>query len=507
MNTLVSENSHFLLRGVFHSRAAIAKGSTSFRFIGHERRKKQMRYLDTGGRDPAHTLASWLEATVQGDIEELRLQSGFFTLDGIGLLVPALEQCKINDRLTKVLIGSNDASTLRDDVAGLVDLIGIPRHGAQLGIVSFGGAYFHPKTYYVRRVDGSQAAFVGSANLTASGLALHVEAGIALDTNEGDDPKHLSDIAAAIDYWFAEQPDGLTLVSEMETLDTLVEIGILALAPPPRTSSQDAGSGGTGRPARPRLRPLFALPSVQPASGAASPTGGPAAAAGGTTPVPAQPVVTIVPATLPSAPRTGFPPYLLFEPSATGPTVSSSALTGASLPGGGAVGLIIQLNRDSARHFMGREGTANISIPVATVSTLRFGIYGKHNRPRAEFDLKLRYVSNETVIDGGTASSNVMGYGFTAGETGHGDIRMLVPTEARSLGAAVAAVGLTPPTAGDFALLEWPSTLDPSFRLSFLDRNSALAQQAANLFNTAVAAGQIVGNGACWLPAGISPTW
>ena len=171
------------------------------------------------------------------------------------------------------------------------------------------------------------------------------------------------------------------------------------------------------------------------------------------------------------------------------------------------MGLIVQLNRDSARHFMGRDGTANISIPVATVSTLRFGIYGKHDRPRAEFNLRLRYVSAGVVIDKGTANTNVMGYGFTAAETGHGDVRLLVPTEARSLGQAVTAAGLTPPTAGDIALLEWPTPLDPSFRLSFLDTHSVISQQATALFNTADAAGQVVGNGACWLAAGVSPNW
>ncbi len=465
-----------------------------------------MRYLDTGGRDSGHTLASWIEGAVRGQVAEIRVQTGFFSLDGVGLLIPTLEQCRVNDRTTKVLIGSNDASTLRDDVAGLMEIIGIPRNHAQLGIVNFSGAYFHPKTYHIRRADGSQAAFVGSANLTASGLALHVEAGIALDTNEGDDLRHLSEIATAIDRWFDAQRDGLTVVSGTATLDAMVDSGILALAPPPRAVNQGAGAGGTGRPARPRLQPLFSLPRVRSTAGqAATQQAGPAPTAPAVAHTPAQPIAAVA-VNLPSAPRGGFPPYLLFAPNAAAPTVGASALTGALLPGG-SVGLIVQLNRDSARHFMGRDGTANISIPVATVSTLRFGVYGKHDRPRAEFNLRLRYVSNGGVIDGGMANTNVMGYGFTAAETGHGDIRMLVPTEARSLGQAVTASGLTPPTAGDVAFLEWPTSLDPSFRLSFLDTRSVISQQATTLFNAAAAAGQVVGNGACWLAAGVSPNW
>lgn len=463
-----------------------------------------MRYLDTGGRDPAHTLASWLEEAVRDEVAEIRLQTGFFSLDGVGLLLPTLQECRANDRPTRLLIGSNDAGTLRDDVTALVDLVGIPRDQAKLGIVSFAGAYFHPKTYHVRRMDGSQAAFVGSANLTASGLALHVEAGIALDTNDGDDPLHLSAIATAIDMWFDEQREGMTLVSSIGVVDELVERGILALSPPPRAAAQEGGSQASGAGARPRLRPLIPLPRVRPGvTPSAAPAALPTTSAPGTAVAPAIPAVA--PAH-PSVPRNGFPPYLLFEPNAAGPTTGANALNGTLLPGG-AVGLIVQLNRDSARHFMGRDGTANISIPVATVSTLRFGIYGKHSRPRAEYPLKLRYLSNGVVLDGGTADTNVMGYGFTAGETGHGDIRMLVPTEARGLGQSVVRKGLTAPTAGDIVLLEWPTGLDPSFRISFLDRNSTIGQNAANLFNTAVAAGQVVGNGAAWLAPGISPNW
>jgi len=458
-----------------------------------------LKYLDSGSRDPAHALASWLEGILNGDVAELRLQTGFFSLDGIGLLIPALEQCKQENRTTNVLIGSNDASTLKDDVIGLVDVLGIPRDDAQLGIVSFGGAFFHPKTYHVKRNDGSQAAFVGSANLTASGLTLHVEAGIALDTRDGDSPNHLSQIAAAIDAWFAEQRAGMTLVTGLQTIDGLVEDGVLSLARPPRPASQDRDAAAGGRPTRPRLQRLFTLPPVRPQAGQLAPQ---AAAAIVAAPAALAPIAV----TLPAVPRTGFPPYLLFEPNATGPTVGASALTGSLLPGG-SVGLIVRLNRDSARHFMGRTGTANISIPVTTVSTLRFGISGKHDRPTGMFDLHLRFLGDNIEVNGGTPRTSVMGYGYTAAETGHGDIRMLVPAAARTLGESVQAAGRIAPTEDDLAFLEWPTLQDPTFRLTFLDTQSAIYQQALGVFNSAAATGQLVGNGACWLAAGISPNW
>jgi hypothetical protein len=224
-----------------------------------------LKYLDSGSRNPAHSLASWLDSILNDGVAELRFQTGFFSLDGIGLLVPTLEQCKQNNLITKVLIGSNEASTLKDDVLGLIEALGIPRDGAQLGIVSFSGAFFHPKTYHIKRPDGSQAAFVGSANLTASGLALHVEAGIALDTRDGDVPHHLSQIATAIDSWFSEQRAGMTLIAGLQVVDELVESGILALLRPPRPSVNDK-NGATDKKSRPRLKSLFQLPKVKGAT-------------------------------------------------------------------------------------------------------------------------------------------------------------------------------------------------------------------------------------------------
>jgi len=235
------------------------------------RLKVAMKYFDSGAREPSQSLGQWLQNAAKEEIAELRIQSGYFSLDGIGLLIPVLEQAAKADRLTRFLIGSNDGCTLHSDSASLMQIMGIPRSNGQLGIVSFGGAYFHPKTYHVRRQDGTEAAFVGSANLTAAGLALNVEAGIALDTREGDDPHQLSQIAAAIDAWFNEKRNGLIVVTGIETLNELADRGVLAIAPPPKPAESDRGAS-SGSP-RPRLEPIFSLPSVKQisaATGAAS---------------------------------------------------------------------------------------------------------------------------------------------------------------------------------------------------------------------------------------------
>lgn len=458
-----------------------------------------MRYLDSGLRQQENTLAYWLETAISGSIAELRFQTGFFSLDGLGLLIPALTHCKDNNLPTNILIGSNDSGTLRNDIEGLIEFMGVPRERAQLGIVSFRGGYFHPKTYHIRREDGSQAAFVGSANLTASGLALHVEAGISLDTNEGDDPKILGEIATAIDRWFVNEIEGLTVVSDISILDVLVENDILALVPPPRSTS----TVGTQQASiKKRLRPILEIPKIVGRTVAKVEMEKEQSASAVTQTSSNGALLT----ESSFSQRDGFPPYILFATNATQATVDQSALTGIPLPQG-ASGLIIQLNRDSARRFSGGTGTANISIPVASARTFQFGPYGIHDRPRAQFALKLRYLGDNSVIDGGIASTNIMGYGFTSTESGHGDIRMLVPATVDVLKKVLLAEQLSIPMDGDVALLEWPTLAEPAFRLSFLDSTSAMSQRTAALFNTAVEKGELVGNGACWLPPNYSPGW
>ena len=462
-----------------------------------------MRYIDSGSRNRDQTLASWLRRELTPDIVELRWQSGFFSADSLGLIAPAMERLRDADRVARMLIGSNDPGTLRDDVLQLMELAGIPRQNGALGVVRYGNAFYHPKTYHIRRTDGSQAAYVGSSNLTVQGLALHVEAGILLESRDGDSGEVLDDIAAKIDAWFADQPAGFRLVPNLAAIDQLVEEGVLLLAPPPPRSRNNGGGStvASGGSTQARLRPLIELPRFARAGAIATSASVPEFAEL----LPETEAVT--PPVLAVTPRAEFPQYLLFDPEATSPTTGAGALSGATLPNN-SPGIIIRLNRDSARHFSGRPGTANISIPVATISTLRFGLFqGKFMRPRAEFDLLLRYVGQTQTIVGASAATNIMAYGFAPGEKGHGDIRMLVPADVRTVAQQVQLAGMSVPADGNFAILEWPTSINPQFRLTFLEPASTLHRQASSLFTAAESSSQLVGDGACWLPAGMSPAW
>ena len=318
-----------------------------------------------------------------------------------------------SDSPVNVVVGSNDGDTLKDHVAALATRLGLPRRNARLGVINYSGAFYHPKTYHVRRTDGTQAAYVGSANLTLAGVgSLHVEAGIVLDTRDGDPASVLNEISVAVDDWFACARPGLEMVRDLNDVETLASAGVLALAPAPRAPSTAGASGGSAGPGtRPRLSPLLRFPPVL-------------------SPAPAAPTPPIVAPTAFSAvavPQAPYPPYVLFAPGVTAPTVGAAALNGAALPGG-ASGLVIRLNRDSSRHWHGRDGTANISVPVPTVSTFRFGVYrSRYERPRVEFPIETRFLTNTGEARATRSETNVMVYGFAAGESGHGDVRLLVP--------------------------------------------------------------------------------
>jgi len=455
-----------------------------------------MRYIDSGARTPDQALATWLETELTPDVVAVRCQAGYYSADALGLFATVLSRLAAENQPVKILVGSNAGETLREDVLVLVELLGLPRSNGGLGVVNFDNALYHPKTYHLLRADGSQCAYIGSANFTPPAHSgRNVEAGILLDTRNRDSTAVLDGIASAVDEWFSTNRAGLTRVNEVADVDQLVADGLIMSAPRPRPPTPPgAGTGGAAGRARPRLRPLVSLPRLRRRSAATR-----------TAPPPPSPVV----AAPVSVPRAGYPPHLLFAPGATGPTHDALALSGAALPGG-AVGIVLRLNRDTARIFVGGVGTTNITIPVPTASTLRFGIWGRRehaHRPRAEFTQAVRYLGRSRSLAMDPAQTNVMAYGYEPGSSGHKDIRMPVPAAVREFGARIALAGLPIPSAREFALLEWPTPAAPEFRLSFLQPGSPLFLQAEQLFAAAQNARQRVGNGACRLPAGVSPTW
>lgn len=453
-----------------------------------------MRYIDSGFRDPSQAMGTWLADTLSTDAAQVRWQSGFFGANGLGIVQEPLRQLAYENGIVRVLIGSNDQCTARQDVEALIQLLGLPRSNAELGIISYGQGYYHPKTVHIARRDGSQAAYVGSANLTESGISsLHVEAGITLDSRDGDNNEVLNDIATAVDSWFSTGRNGIYRVGSLADVDRLVDVGVLAKTPSVRVrTTRPEIENNVQTPVLAKLIALLQLPKLEGRIQASSDV--------------IEPIVRQV--LLPATPRYDFPPYLLFSPGQSTPTEGTTALSGSSLPGG-VTGLIIHLNHDTGRFLDGHVGTANISLPIPTLSTFRFGIQEKRlPRPRAEFGLRPRYISNDRVISEGPSQTNIMGYGMLPGEKSHSDVRMLIPASVKDFANAVRSAGKPMPRIGDVALLEWPTTNDDAeFRLSFLDNRIELFREAEELLQGAILSGQSIGGDACWLPKSVSPLW
>jgi hypothetical protein len=457
----------------------------------------KMRYIDSGGRDPEHSVAHWLQTVLTDAITEMRWQSGFYTSEGLGPFVPTLQHLASANAIVRGLIGSNDPGTQRADVLDLVRFIGLPRSNAALGVVQYGNGFFHPKTYHFRRSDGGQCAYVGSSNLTGQGIAsLHIEAGIILDTNEGDSVVVLNDIANSVDSWFASGRVGMHPVTSAADVDRLVANGVLLLVPLPRQGRPKTSGEERGTPSPPQLKPLVTLPGLPPIR---EPT----------PPVVPVPLVVPVPSIV-SVRRVGFPDELLFDPRAECPTVGINALSGNTLSDN-AVGMIFRLTLDDSRIFAGGVGTANINLPVACIPTLRFGVLGKGkfpNRPRAEFELHVRYLGRDRILSlEDTAETNVMLYGYMPDESGHQNRRMLIPADTRQLIEKINTAKLPLPSPGHLALLEWPTTSDPEFRLSFLDPESSIGREAQRIFSGATGTSRMLADNASVLVPGVSPPW
>lgn len=482
-----------------------------------------MKYLDTGKKEANQTLTKWFMEVLTEEISALRIQTGYFRLGAAKALMPLFARLGTQDITSHIVIGSNDADTLHSDVSRLFAKLNMPRDGAKLAIVHFTNALFHPKVYHVTRIDGSQAAFVGSANFTEAAITGgNVEAAVSLDTRLGDSVEVLTQIAQAVDNWLdGELLQGAHLISSQQAIDALLEKGVLAKQRPVREPRSQAVAGQAGaQPGarRPKLIVLPPWPDNEPEDAGDEDTEldldelapeAPVAVVIAVKPAPTQtPEFGIDDADeefgLSLEKRPGFPEHILFEPGAVDATSGWRALSGAKLKAP-YVGLIMKLTKDSARHFSGGSGTANISIPVAVAETFRFGVYPRSGRPRAEFSLRLRYHASTLRVEQ-SCYTNVMAYGVLPEDTGHGDLRMVLPAAVRKVAEEVTQNGLPLPKNGDLFLMEWPSEDSDHFRITFFEPGCAEHTRAEQAYQRAEQSHHLMG-GSCGLEKDISPEW
>ena len=221
-----------------------------------------MKYVDTGTRDDQQAIGSWLSEVLDERAGAIRWASGFFGAEILGYFVEAFQRLRAQNGIVRLLVGSNDGLTTRSDVEVLLTVLGEPWAQLDVGVVKFENAYFHPKTVHISRTDGSSTAYVGSANLTASGVSgKHIEAGILLDSEDGDNVEAIGAVADAIDRWFDDRQDGLYVVEGPHDIDRLVAAGVLnaprPVMPRPRRTRQIREGRGEFR-----LGPLIAMPAL-----------------------------------------------------------------------------------------------------------------------------------------------------------------------------------------------------------------------------------------------------
>ena len=202
-----------------------------------------MKYIDSSIQSEEQTVAHWMNKISQSSIAEFRCQVGYFTLEGSSVLLPTIADCANRNARVSILLGSNGGATLASHVAYLVGRLNIPRTNVSLGVVKYANSLFHPKVYVFSRSDGSKTCYVGSANMTGPGISgKNVEAGLILDTAEGDDFNILDQICQRIESWFVNKFSGLNLVSGPHDIERLLASRSLALEPVPR--SRDIGEEG-----------------------------------------------------------------------------------------------------------------------------------------------------------------------------------------------------------------------------------------------------------------------
>lgn len=113
-----------------------------------------VRYIDTGSRDPKHALGTWFADVVndKAEVVALRIQTAFFAAGALGYFEPTLRRLSANSGLTRLLVGSNDGGTQRAEVVNLLAVVGGPRAGLEVGVVSFESGYFPPEGVPLRKV-------------------------------------------------------------------------------------------------------------------------------------------------------------------------------------------------------------------------------------------------------------------------------------------------------------------------------------------------------------------
>jgi hypothetical protein len=191
-----------------------------------------MRYIDTGWREPSESLGHFLDSEITQGPAGLWFQSGFFAYSPLREHEATIKELLAGGSEFHVILGCNNRSLAAPDLRDLIELMG-EAPTTSVTVVSFTNAFFHPKVYAFERRDSSLCAYSGSGNLTPNGLDRSVEAGLILDTHEGDPKEPIARAIESVVRW-ANEPASRSVrhVSTLADVNDLVEEGFIAAEAP-----------------------------------------------------------------------------------------------------------------------------------------------------------------------------------------------------------------------------------------------------------------------------------
>ncbi len=186
-----------------------------------------VKYICSSSEIKSDYARSWLEQNLVPKTEKFCVQSGYFSYSAIDPFINILENIVKKGHSVKLVLGSNDGSLPVDDAKSVFKILK-GKVNCRLTIVALGNAEFHPKCYAIIQHDKSKTALVGSQNLTFPGTAKNFEAGIILNTNDGDSSDVIDKIIDSIEKWStATEIEGAFQINTIKDLDDLKQSKII----------------------------------------------------------------------------------------------------------------------------------------------------------------------------------------------------------------------------------------------------------------------------------------
>lgn len=413
-----------------------------------------MRYLDSGSRDPADTLYTWLDEVLR-DATYFGCQTGYFSYDGIFPLEAHFVNLLNRPGALRLVVGANESSISKADLEDVLDLFdrAPSNHAKSLVVAAADDVLMHPKTFYVEKADGSKHALIGSANLTHSGLSRNIEAGLAVDSNT-DPSAPFPAIRTAIERWHLAPGANAHRVTKT-VLARLLADGVLDQPRVPRVPQTSQSSRNRTR-TFPGMGAIVRLPRKRRAVAPPAPVRRPAAAL-------TPPIGTLD--TLPN----------------------------------GAAGILKRLSARDTSGFRGQTGTAHISMPYALANHLPMVPSGVNQEPRTEVvvEARLDTVPNE-LVNSGTSTTNIQFHGMGTSGTSNKDLRFNYLTAVkRGIENLAATHGVPAPQEGNLVAIEFLAGV--RLRATFITEPASIAALTPLLDEHVNVWG--------WLPPGVISRW